>query len=72
MKRRKRLEELREFTIDELKDELSKAEEGLFKLKYSAATEQTDNLSAVKEKCKDIARIKTIIRSSELESETEN
>ena len=63
MKKAKRLEELRDFTLDELQEELGKAEEALFKLRYSAATEQTDNLSAVKEKRKDIARIKTILRA---------
>ena len=69
MKRTKLLDELREFTIEELREELGKAEEALFKLRYSAATEQTDNLSAVKEKKKDIARIKTILRVRELGKE---
>lgn len=69
MKKAKRLEELRDFTVDELQEELAKAEESLFKLRYSAATEQTDNLSAVKDKKKDIARIKTILRTRLVEAE---
>ncbi len=58
--------EIRELTVTELNDKLSKLKEELFNLRFQLAINQLDNpmrISAVK---KDIARIKTVIREKEI------
>ena len=58
--------EIRELTVTELNEKLSKLKEELFNLRFQLAINQLDNpmrISAVK---KDIARIKTVIREKEI------
>ena len=62
--------EIRENTLPELKEQLSKLKEELFNLKFQLAINQLDNpmrISAVK---KDIARVQTVIREKELQDST--
>ncbi|MFC1587007.1 50S ribosomal protein L29 [Planctomycetota bacterium] len=63
---------MRELTEDELREKQSKIEEELFLLHYRSVTEQNDNVSAVKEKKKDLARVITIIngRTKGIEKQT--
>ena len=61
--------EIREKSMSELQDLLKDLQEELFNLRFKHAINQLDNpmrLVAVK---KDIARVKTIIRENELNSE---
>lgn len=58
--------EIRELTTEELQSKLKDLKEELFNLRFQLAINQLDNpmrISAVK---KDIARIKTVLRASEL------
>ena len=58
--------ELRGFEDDRLVDELRKAKEELFNLRFQAATGQLENHGRLKAVRKDIARIYTLMREREL------
>jgi len=58
--------ELRQKSIEELKQELQELKNELFKLRFQHATNQLDNPMKLKSVKKDIARVKTIIREMEL------
>ena len=54
--------EMRELTIDELKQRELDLSEELFNLKFQLATAQLENKMRVRQAKKDLARVKTIIR----------
>ena len=58
--------ELRELTDDRLVDELRKAKEELFNLRFQSATGQLENHGRLRAVRKDIARIYTELREREL------
>ena len=58
--------ELRGMDDDKLVDELRKAKEELFNLRFQSATGQLDNHGRLKTVRKEIARIYTIMREREL------
>ena len=58
--------DLRELADDRLVDELRKAKEELFNLRFQSATGQLENSARLKAVRKDIARIYTIMREREL------
>ena len=58
--------ELRELTDDRLVDELRKAKEELFNLRFQSATGQLENHGRLRAVRKDIARIYTEMREREL------
>jgi large subunit ribosomal protein L29 len=57
---------LRAKTDEELVDELRKAKEALFNLRFQAATGQLESHGALKAVRRDIARIYTVMREREL------
>ena len=59
-------EALRELTDDKLVDELRKAKEELFNLRFQSATGQLENHGRLRAVRRDIARIYTIMREREL------
>ena len=59
-------EALRELGDDKLVDELRKAKEELFNLRFQSATGQLENHGRLRAVRKDIARIYTIMREREL------
>lgn len=59
-------ESLRGFDDDRLVDELRKAKEELFNLRFQSATGQLDNHGRLRAVRKDIARIYTELREREL------
>ena len=64
--------EIRQNTLPELNEQLTKLKEELFNLRFQLAINQLDNplrIAAVK---KDIARVKTIIRENELKNDSTN
>ena len=61
--------ELRNMTTDELRGKLKEVTKELFNLRFSHATGQLENPMLLNTKKKDIARIKTILKERELESE---
>ena len=61
--------EVRELSAVELNDKLTELKSELFNLRFQHAINQLDNPMRIKAVKKDIARIKTIIRTNELKSE---
>jgi large subunit ribosomal protein L29 len=59
-------QELREMTIEELKDQLEDLLDELANLRIQSATHQLANPSRIRIVKRDIARIKTILREYEL------
>ncbi len=62
-------EEIRDLTDQELDRKLGDLKEELFNLRFQMATGQLDNPMRMKHVKKDIARVKTVIRSRELQLE---
>lgn len=58
--------DLREMTVEELKDLVLEQKEKLYKLRFQLELSQLDNTSQIREVKRDIARIKTLIREKEL------
>jgi len=58
---------IREMSSTELQKELTELKKELFKLRFQLATNQLDNPNKVKNVKKDIARVKTVIRTREIE-----
>ena len=58
-----KIEEIRGMTPDQLKDQLLQLKKEQFNLRFQAATGQSEKTHRVGEVRKDIARIKTVLRS---------
>ncbi len=58
--------ELRNFSIEELKDKKNDFKSEIFNLKIQKATGKIENPSRLKILRRDVARIKTIIKESEI------
>lgn len=63
--------EIRELSDDKLKAELDEARENYFKLRFQLSTGQLTDYNQLKSARKDIARMATILRERQLESEME-
>jgi large subunit ribosomal protein L29 len=57
-----KIEEIRNFTLDQLEDELIKLKREQFNLRFQKATAQLANTARVREVRRTIARIKTVER----------
>jgi large subunit ribosomal protein L29 len=57
--------EVREMSIDQLKQQLISKEEELFNLKIQLATKQLENPMKIREARRHVARLKTILREKE-------
>ena len=64
--------EMRQNTLPELNDQLTKLKEELFNLRFQLAINQLDNPMRIAAVKKDIARVKTIIRENELKNDSTN
>jgi large subunit ribosomal protein L29 len=64
-------ERLRGGTQEEIRSKQRELFHQLFRLKFQFASGQTDTLAKLRELRKDIARVKTILRERERESEAE-
>lgn len=60
--------ELRELSLDELKEKDRNLKEELFNLRFQNATNQLDNTSRIPLVKKDIARVQTILQQKSLET----
>ncbi len=61
--------EIRELSRDEMQRKIADLKEELFNLRFQHATNQLENSQKMKMVRRDIARIKTVIREVELETE---
>ena len=57
-----KIEDIRNFTLDQLEDELIKLKREQFNLRFQKATSQLNNTARVREVRRTIARIKTVER----------
>ena len=64
--------EIRQNTLPELNEQLTKLQEELFNLRFQLAINQLDNPMRIAAVKKDIARVKTIIRENELKNDSTN
>ena len=64
----KRAQELRGKTADELNDELMSLRKEQFNLRFQRATGQVEKTHRVDEVRKDIARIKTVLRTKQAQA----
>ncbi len=64
-----KVSEIRELRTEELGDRLEDMQKQLFALRSQSVTEKLENTNAVKNVKRDIARIKTIIRETELKGQ---
>ena len=62
------VKEIRELNLTELNDKLAKLKEELFNLRFQLAINQLENPMRIVAVKKDIARIKTIIRETEIKN----
>ena len=58
--------EIRENTLPELNEQLAKLKEELFNLRFQLAINQLENPMRITAVKKDIARVKTLIRETEI------
>ena len=68
-KRLEALEKIRDLPDDELAQALDRSRDELFRLKLGNYTNQVENPISVREKRRELAQIKTIIRARELSLE---
>ena len=64
--------EIRQNTLPELNEQLTKLKEELFNLRFKLATNQLDHPMRIVAVKKDIARIKTVIRENEIKNDSTN
>ena len=64
--------EIRQNTLPELNEQLTRLKEELFNLRFQLAINQLDNPMRIAAVKKDIARVKTIIRENELKNDSTN
>ena len=64
--------EIRQNTLPELNEQLTKLKEELFNLRFQLAINQLENPMRIVAVKKDIARIKTVIRENELKNDSAN
>ena len=64
--------EIRQSTLPELNEQLTKLKEELFNLRFQLAINQLDNPMRIAAIKKDIARVKTIIRENEIKNDSAN
>lgn len=57
--------EVRELSIDQLKQQLISKEEELFNLKIQLSTKQLENPMKIREARRNVARLKTILREKD-------
>jgi large subunit ribosomal protein L29 len=64
----KKKESIRDWTMDELRTKEREFSDQMFRLKFQLASGQSDVLQKMRELRKDIARVKTILRETELQA----
>ena len=62
--------EIRQSTLPELNEQLTKLKEELFNLRFQLAINQLDNPMRIGAVKKDIARVKTVIRENEIKNDS--
>jgi large subunit ribosomal protein L29 len=62
----RRVEKFREMNADELENQQRELSEQVFRLRFQIAAGQAEGLKKMREARKDLARVKTLLRETEL------
>ena len=62
--------EIRDLTIDEINARITQLQEELFRLRFRSATQELENPMLLRTLRRDMARLKTVLREQELQSES--
>ena len=68
MKRRDELSRYEDFSNDELRAEVARLKESLFRLKFKLALGEVDAVKRIREEKKSLARLQTISRKREMQA----
>jgi len=68
MKRRDELSRYEDFSDDELRAEVARLKESLFRLKFKLALGEVDAVKRIREEKKSLARLQTISRQREMQA----
>ena len=68
MKRRDELSRYEDFSDDELRAEVARLKESLFRLKFKLALGEVDAVKRIREEKKSLARLQTISRKREMQA----
>jgi large subunit ribosomal protein L29 len=66
-----KVKELRDLSVSELKEKEESLRQELFNLRFQKATGQLGNSAALGKTKKDLARVKTLLKESEITGEVE-
>lgn len=58
--------EIRDLTVSDVRERIAEQEDELVNLRIQLATRQLDNPIAFRDACRDLARLKTLLREHEL------
>lgn len=72
MKRREQLNQLKDMSLDELKEQADSLKESLFRLKFRKTLGVGESASNIANEKKTLARVYTAIRQREVEAEKQN
>ncbi len=72
MKRREELEKIREMSDEDLRDEVMRRKESLFRLKFKAALGEVDAVKNIRRERRSLARLNTIIRGRAEDASSES
>ena len=61
--------EIRDMSVDDIDARISQLQEELFRLRFRSATQELENPMLLRTLRKDIARLKTVLRERELQTE---
>jgi large subunit ribosomal protein L29 len=68
MKRREELKNLRDMSDEDLRSEVARLKESLFRLNFKLALGEVDAIKRIREEKKSLARIRTLAREREQQS----
>lgn len=60
--------EIRDLSVEELKQKAASLKEELFNLRFQLATNNLDNTARIRDVRRDMARVRTVIRERELKA----
>lgn len=69
MKTKEQKDQLRDMSLDELRDQADSLKESLFRLKFRKTLGVGESVSSIKREKKTLARVHTLIREKELEAQ---
>ncbi len=69
MKNKEQLDQLRDMSLDELREQSDSLKESLFRLKFRKTLGVGESVSNIKREKKTLARVNTLIRKIELEAQ---